>query len=158
MTDVIKITSENLTKTNTETYIRNNKAKENLNGKVFELLNDKGMIAPYLASSLVNFSKPEKTSQFGVLKDLKSTRMNDFWIDTRVPVTLCRNLLTLIDSNTTVKVDGHLLETMTNYDFDVSHSNPQGQKLIYEFGKEMMFIIKQKGRKSNRHKTLIKML
>ena len=47
---------------------------------------------------------------------------------------------------------------MTNYDFNVSHSNPQDQKFIYEFGKEMKFDIKQKGRKSNRDKTMIKLL
>ena len=47
---------------------------------------------------------------------------------------------------------------MTNYDLNVSLSNPKDQKLIYEFGKEMMFIIKQKGRKSDRDRTSIKLL
>ena len=47
---------------------------------------------------------------------------------------------------------------MTNYDFNVSHSNPQDQKLIYEFGKEMKFNIEQQGRKSNRDLSLIKLL
>ena len=47
MTDAIKRTSENLTNTVTETSINNNKAIENLNEKVLELVNDKGMIAPY---------------------------------------------------------------------------------------------------------------
>ena len=46
------------------------------------------------------------------------------------------------------------LETMTNYDFNDSHSNPQDQKVIYEFGKELKLSIKQKGRKSHRDKTL----
>ena len=50
------------------------------------------------------------------------------------------------------------LETMTHYDFNVSHSNPKDQKLIYEFGKEMNFNFKQKGRKSDRDKSLIKLL
>ena len=53
LTDTIKNTSEELTKTITETSINNNKAIENLNENVLELMNDKGMIAPYLASSLV---------------------------------------------------------------------------------------------------------
>ena len=51
LTDAIKDTSEKLTKTVTETYLNNNKAIENINQKVLELMNDKGMIAPYLASS-----------------------------------------------------------------------------------------------------------
>ena len=33
------------------------------------------------------------------------------------------------------KLDGDLLETMTNYDFKVSLSDPKDQKPIYEFGK-----------------------
>ena len=55
--DTVKGTSENLTKTLKETYINNNKAIENLNEKVLELKNHKGMRAPYLASSLVNLFK-----------------------------------------------------------------------------------------------------
>ena len=62
MTDAIKNTSKNSTKTITETSINNNKAIENLNENVSELINDKGMIAPYLASSLVKLFKPEKTA------------------------------------------------------------------------------------------------
>ena len=62
------------------------------------------------------------------------------------------------DSNKSFELDGDLLETMTNYDFNVSHSNPQDQKPIYEFGKKMIFNIKQKWRKSNRDKSPIKLL
>ena len=64
MTDAIKNTSENITKTLTENSIKNNKAMENLNEKLLELMNDKGLISPYLASSLVNLFEPEKKSQF----------------------------------------------------------------------------------------------
>ena len=54
-------------------------------------------------------------------------------------------MLTFADSNTFYKLDGDLLGT--NYDFNVSYSNPQNQKLLYEFEKEMKIIIRQKGRK-----------
>ena len=67
-------------------------------------------------------------------------------------------MLTFRDSTKPFKLDGGLLETMTNYDFNVNHANPQDQKLLYEFGKEMKFDIKQKGRKSNRDKSMIKIL
>ena len=63
MTDVIKNTSDNITTTLTENSIKNNKAIENLNEKILELMNDKGMIASYLASSLVIVFKPENRSQ-----------------------------------------------------------------------------------------------
>ena len=116
------------------------------------------MIALYLASSLVNFYKPENKSQFRLIKDLHSSKMNDFIINGGIPVTLFSNILTFGDSNKSFKLDGVLLKIMTNIDFIVSHSNPKDQKLIYEFGKEMKFNIKQKGRKSDGDKSLIKLL
>ena len=42
----------------TETSNKNNKAISDLNEKVLELIDEKGLIAPYLASSLVNLFKP----------------------------------------------------------------------------------------------------
>ena len=62
------------------------------------------------------------------------------------------------DSNKSFKLDGDLLETITNYDFNVSLSDPKDQKLIYEFGKEMNVNIRQKGRKSGTDKSMIKLL
>ena len=147
MTDAIKNTSENKTKTLTENSINNNKAIENLNEKILELMNDKGMIAPYLASSLVILFKPENKSQFRFKKDLNSTNMKDFLINGGIPVTLFSNMITLRDSNKSFKLDGDLLETMTINDFNVDHSNQQDRKLIYEFAKEMKFNKKQKGKK-----------
>ena len=84
--------------------------------------------------------------------------MNDFLINEGIPVTLFSNMLLFRDSKKSFKLDGDLLEAITNYDFNVSHSNPKDQKLIYEFGKEMNFNIKQKGRKSDRDKSMIKLL
>ena len=133
MTDAIKNTSENITKTLTENSINNNNAIENLNEKVLELMNDKGMLAPYLASSLVNLLKPENLRQFGLQKDLKSTKMNYFLINEGIPATIFSNMLTFRDSNKSFKLDADLLETIPNYDFNVSHSNSKDQKLVYEF-------------------------
>ena len=82
--------------------------------------------------------------------------MNDFLINEGTPVTIFSNMLTFRDSNKSFQLDGDLLEFITNYDFNVSHSNPKDQKLIYEFGKEMNFVIKQKGRKSDRDKSMMK--
>ena len=158
MTDAIKNTSENITKTLTENSINNNKAIENLNEKILELMNDKGLISPYLASTLVNLFEPENKSQFRLKKDLNSTKMNDFLINEGITVTLFSKMLLFRDSNKSFKLDRDLLETMTKHDFNVSHSDPKDQKLNYEFGKEMNFKIKQKGRKSDRDKSMIKLL
>ena len=141
LTDTIKNTSENITKTITESSINNNKAIENLNEKFFGLMNDKGMMAPYLASSLVNLFKSENKSQFTLIKDQNSIRMNDLMINAVITSTIYSITLTFGDSNKSFKIDGDLLETRTNFDFNVSHANPQDQKLIYEFGKETKFDI-----------------
>ena len=47
---------------------------------------------------------------------------------------------------------------MTNYDCIVDHSNQEDRKLIYELAKEMNFNIKQKGNKSERDKSIIRLL
>ena len=57
-------------------------------------MNDKGLIAPYLASSSVNLFKLENKNQFSILRDLNSTKMYDFLTNTSVLVTLFSNLLT----------------------------------------------------------------
>ena len=84
--------------------------------------------------------------------------MNDFLINGGIPVTPFSKMLIFGDSNKSFKLDGDLLETMTNYDFNVDHSNQQDRKLIYEFAKERNFINKQKGNKSDRDKSIIRLL
>ena len=158
LTDTIKDVSENITKTLTENSNNNNKAIENLNEKILELMNDSGLIAPYLASALVNVFKPENRSQFRLKKDINLAKMNDFLINEGIPVTLVSNMLIFRDSNKSFKLDGDLLETMTNYDFNVDHSNKQDRKLIYEFVKEMNFNTRQKGNKSDRDKSIVRLL
>ena len=37
---------------------------------------------------------------------------------------------TFRDGNRSFKLDGNLLKTITNYDFNISNSNPQDRKLI----------------------------
>ena len=99
ITKSLENTSENIIKTFTETSIKNNKAISDLNEKILELMNDKSMIALYLASSFVNLFKPEIKSQFRLRKDVKSTEMNDFLIHGNIPVSLHSNMITFRDSN-----------------------------------------------------------
>ena len=70
MTDAIENTSQGITKAITETSIKDNKVLEDLNEKSLGLMNDKGMIAHTLASSVVNHFKPENKSQFKLKKTL----------------------------------------------------------------------------------------
>ena len=82
----------------TETSIKNNRAIEILNEKVLELMNDKGMVAPCLASSLVNLSTLENKSQFKIITQSNSINRIDFLTNGSIPVTLYSNMLTFRDS------------------------------------------------------------
>ena len=70
ITDALKKNSQGITKTITETSIKNNKVLENLKEGNLDLKNDKGMIAHTLASSLVNLFKPQNKNQFRLRKTL----------------------------------------------------------------------------------------
>ena len=88
------------------------------------------MILSFLASSLVILFKPENKSQFRLIKDLSLTGMNDFLINTSVPVTLYSIMLTLGDTNKSFILDGELLKLLTNYNLNVDHFNPHDRKFI----------------------------
>ena len=158
LTDTLKQTSENITKTITETSIKNNKSIENLNEKVLEIMNDKSLIAPYLAPPLVEVFIFDNKSQFRLRKDPDSTKMNDFLIPGKIPVTLFSNMITFRDSNKTFKLEGDLLKVITNHKFNVDHSNQQDRKIIYEFAKEMNYDTKSTRRPSVRHNSMIRLL
>ena len=158
MTDAIKNTSETITRTLTENSINDNKAIENLNEKNLELMNDQGLIAPYLSSSLFNLFKPENKSQFRLKKDPNSTKLNDFLIHRGIPVTLFSNMIPFRDSNKSFKLEGDLLKLITNYKFNADPSSPQDKKLIYDFAKEMNYDTKSTRRPSIRHNSIIKIL
>ena len=158
MTDEIKNTSEKITKTLTENSINNNKAIENLNEKFLELMNDQGLIAPFLASSLVEVFRKDNKSQFRLRKDPDSTKLNDFLIHGKIPVTIFSNMITFRDNDKTFKLEGDLLKVITNHKFNVDHSNQQDRKIIYKFAKEMNYDIKTTGKPSVRHRSLIRLL
>ena len=158
LTDTLKKTSENITKTITENSINNNKAIENLNEKILELMNDKCLIAPYLTTSFVEVFKKDNKSQFRLIKDANSTKMNDFLIHGTIPVNIFSNMITFRDSNKTFRLEGDLLKVITNYKFNADHSSPQDKELNYNFAKEMNYDTKSTDRASTRHTSIIKIL
>ena len=158
LTETLKKASENITQTITETSVNNNKAIENINEKILDLMNDKGLIAPYLTTSLVEVFKKDNKSQFRLRKDPDSTKLNDFLIHGTIPVTIFSNMIVFRDSNKSFRLEGDLLKVITNYKFNVDHSNPQDKKLIYQFAKEMKYDIKSTGRPSVRHNSMVKLL
>ena len=84
--------------------------------------------------------------------------MNDFLIHRTIPVTIFSNMITFRDSNKTFRLEGDLLKVITNYKFNVDHSNQQDRKIIYEFAKEMSYDIKSTGRPSTRQNSIVRLL
>ena len=94
VTKSLEKSSQDITKTITESSKENNLALENLNNKLLEIMNDRGIIASYLISPLSKITNPDDTSQFKLVKDSSSNRVNDLKIHNSIPNTLHDNFLT----------------------------------------------------------------
>ena len=51
-------------------------------------MKDRGLLASYLRSPLSKITNPENTSQFKLVKDPSSNRVNDLKIHNSIPITL----------------------------------------------------------------------
>ena len=153
-TKSLESTSQDITKTITETSIKNNQAIENLNNKLLEIMTDGGIISSYLLSPISKTTNPENTSQFKLMRDYASSRVNDLRINKTKPGILHDNLLTFRDTNKQFELKGELLKMITNKNYNVNLANLSDKKLLYDFAKEMNFDLKAQGNKSTRDKTL----
>ena len=158
VTKSLENTSENLTKAITETSIKNNQAIENINNNLLEIMNDRGILATYLMSPLSRITNPENASQFKLVKDPSSNRVNDLKINKTIPITLYGNMLTFRDTSKQFELKGDLLEMITNSKFNVDLASLSDKKLMYDFAKEMYFDLNAPGNKSTRDRKLIKLL
>ena len=157
VTKSLENTSENLTKAITETSIKNNQAIENINNNLLEIMNDRGILATYLMSPLSRITNPENASQFKLVKDPSSNRVNDLKINKTIPITLYGNMLTFRDTNKQSELKGDLLDMITNSKFNVDLASLSDKKLMYDFAKEMHFDLNAPGNKSTRNRKLIKL-
>ena len=114
VTKSLENTSESLTEAITESSTKNNQAIENLNDKLLEIMNDRGILASYLMSPLSKITNPENSSQFKLVKDSGSNRVNDLKIHNSIPLTLYGNMLTFRDTNKQFELKGDFLEMITN--------------------------------------------
>ena len=157
VTKPLENTSQDITKSITETYIKNNQAIENLNNKLLEIMNDRGLLANYLMSHLSKITNPENSSQFKLVKDSNSNRVNDLKIIKTIPITLYNNLLAFRDTGEELKLKGDLLKMITNKNYNVDRASLQDKKLRYYIAKKMNFDIRTQSNKSTRDRTLLKL-
>ena len=158
VTKSLENTSQDLTKTIAETSIKNNQAIENLNNKLLEITKDGGILASYLMSPLSNITNPENTTQFTLVEDFNSNRVNDLKINKAKTITLSNNMLTFRVTGKEFELKGELLKMITNKNYNVNLASLQDKKLMYDFAKEMNFDTKALGYKSTRDRTLINLL
>ena len=158
VTKSLENTSENLTKAITETSLKNNQAIENLDNKLLEIMNDRGIKSSYLLSPLSKIINPENTTQFKLINDSTSDRVNDLKINNSIPTTLYNNILTFRDTGKEFELKGDLLKMITNKNYNVNHASLSDKKLMFEFAKEMYFDERRVGNKSIRDRTLIDLL
>ena len=114
VTKSLENTSKNLTKAITESSKENNLALDNINNKLLEIMNDRGILATYLMSPLSKITNPENSSQFKLVKDPNSNRVNDLLMKNKIPITLYGNMLTFRDTDKQFELKGYLLEMITN--------------------------------------------
>ena len=158
VTKTLENTSQNLTKAISESSKENNLLLENVNNKLLEIMNDRGILASHLITPLSRITNPENSSQFKLVKDPNSNRVNDLLMKNKIPITLYGNMLTFRDTNKQFELTGDLLEMVTNKDYNVDHASLADKKLMYDFAKEMHFDMKAAGNKFVRDRTLIDLL
>ena len=158
VTKSLENTSQDITKTLTESSIKNNQAIGNLNNKLLEIMNDRGILASFLMSPLSKITNPENASQFKLVKDSNTNRVNDLLIHNTIPITLYNNIVIFCDTGREFELKGDLLKMITNKNYTIDLASLSDKKLLYDFAKEMIFEVKAQGNKSTRDRTLIKLL
>ena len=156
LTKSIENVSEEITKTIPEPSNNNNRTLANLNDKLLEIMNDRCIVASYFLSLLSKITNLENISQFNLLKDHKSNRVNDLLIHNTIPINLHDNLV--IFSKEEIELKGDLMKWINIKNYNVDLASLSDKKLMYYFTKKMNFDVKGLGRKSTRDSTFMKLL
>ena len=157
VTDKIKNTSEDLTKTMMLTSKENNKALENLNDKLLQKMTDRGKIASFLLAPLSKITNLENTIQLKLEKDSNSNRVIDLLLHNTIPITLYENLPTIRDTGKVFEIKRDLLKMTTNKNYFVDLASLSVEKLMYDFAMEMYLDMKATGNKTTRNRSFIRL-
>ena len=119
-------------------------------------MNVRGLSAPYLMSPLSKITNAENTTQFKLVDDHNSNRVNDLLIKNTIPITLYNNMLTFRDTAREFEMKGDFLKKITNKNYNVDLASFSDKKLMFDFAKEMNFELIAQANTSTRDRTLIK--
>ena len=121
-------------------------------------MNDRGISASSSLSPLSIITHPKNTSQFILIEDCSSKRVNDLLIHNTIPITLYDVLLTFRDIEKEFELQGDLSKMITNKNYNVNVADLRDKNIIYDFAKEINFDVKAPGNKSTRDRSLIRLL
>ena len=121
-------------------------------------MNDRGILATYLMSPLSKIPNPENSSQFKLVRDHNSNRVDDLLIKNTIPITLHDNSLAFRDTGKEFELKRDFLKMITNKNYNVDLASLADKKLMHDFAKEMNFDEQAQGRGSTRGRTLLKLL
>ena len=82
-----------------------------------------------MLSHLSKITNLENTSEFKVVKDSKSNRVNDLLRHNTMPITLHDNLLTFRDTGKIFEMKADLLKVITNKNYNVDLASLSDNKL-----------------------------
>ena len=118
---------------------QNNLALDNLNDKLLALMKYRCIISSYLLSPLSKITNPENTTQFKIVIDHNSNRVNDMLMKSTTTFILHDSWLAFRDTGKVFKLEGELLKMITNQNFIIDHASLSHKKLMYDYAKEMHF-------------------
>ena len=102
-------------------------------------MNDGRTKASYLLSPLSKITNLENTSQFKLVQDSSSNRVNDLKVNKSIPIILHSNLLTFRDTNKQFELKRDFSNMITNKNYNVDLAGLSDKKLMYDFAKEIIF-------------------
>ena len=123
----------------TESSIKDNQALDNLDNKLLEIMNDRGILAFYLLSPQSKITNPKNTSQSNLVKDHNSNKVIDLIIHNTIPVTLSNNLVTFGDTGKEFELKRDTSEMITNKNYNVDLASLSDKKVKYDFAKKNVF-------------------
>ena len=117
VTKTVRDASDDVTKTIMIISKENNIALESVNTKPLEIMNVRSLLAFYLMSALSRITNLENTTQFKLVKDSSSNRVNDLLIHNSIQVILHDNLLTFRDTGKIFEIKADLSKMITGKKF-----------------------------------------
>ena len=142
VTEKNEYTSQNVTKTVTETSIEDDKALTNLNDTLLIIMNDRATLASSLLSPLSKIKSREHNSQIKNVKCLDSIRVNDLLINKTIPVILYDNLFTFRNTDKKFEVNDEFFKIINIENYILVLSKLTDNKNLIEFAKEMSLMKK----------------